>query len=157
MDAESVQTQALPTGQRPVGPIPDERGEHQCQGIEQDGAKEQPQDLPWRELAPVNPHGNGRVDNAYTHADRRHDAQQRGKCEDASDVLGSHGQIDGCGYGGSVANFALTQNHPFLACQPLQTYRATGMELVGGDADLGTEAEFKAIGKSRGGVDHDRG
>lgn len=38
-----------------------------------------------------------------------------------------------------------------------QAHRAAGVQLLGADADLGTEAELSAVGEPRGGVDQHRG
>src|SRR5690606_4677315 len=56
----------------------------------------------------------------------------------------------------SEAYLAVAKNDIFLRGQALQSDRAACMQLVGGDADLGTETVFEAVGAARRGVDHDR-
>ena len=50
------------------------------------------------------------------------------------------------------ANFAVAEDDVFLRGQAVQAYGAAGVEFVGGDADLGAEPEFGAVGEGGGGV-----
>ena len=56
-----------------------------------------------------------------------------------------------------LANFALPKHHPFHRGQALDAHGSSGVKLIGGDADFGPQAVFKAIGKTRAGVDHHAG
>src|SRR5579864_8949457 len=57
----------------------------------------------------------------------------------------------------SRASLAGTVNAVFEAGQLFRAHRATGVELAGGYADFGTEAELPAVSElGRGVVQHDR-
>ena len=43
---------------------------------------------------------------------------------------------------------------PFVGREPFERDRPAGVEPPGGDADLGAEAEFAAVGELGAGVDH---
>ena len=48
-------------------------------------------------------------------------------------------------------------DHIFEGCQLFGADRSARVQLVGGDADLGAEAELAAVGELRRGVDHHDG
>src|SRR3989344_5428193 len=52
------------------------------------------------------------------------------------------------------ADVPIPEHDEFHRCQSFKSYRSARVQLVGGDADLGAEAIFKAVGKTRRGVDH---
>jgi hypothetical protein len=47
-----------------------------------------------------------------------------------------------------ASNVAITQHHKLLGGESFKPYGTPGMQFVGRDADLGTEAIFKAICKT---------
>src|SRR4029453_16169201 len=59
--------------------------------------------------------------------------------------------------GGSAAHFALSEHHVFERRQALEADRATCVQLVVADSDLGAETVLEAVCKSGRGVDHDGG
>src|SRR5690554_1915926 len=56
----------------------------------------------------------------------------------------------------SGPDVAVAEYHVLLGGQPFEANRATGVDLVSGDADLGPQTILKAIGKAGRGVDHHR-
>src|SRR5690349_5615926 len=50
----------------------------------------------------------------------------------------------------SGADLALALDNPLRGCQLGQAHRAAGVQLLRGDADLGTQAQLAAVGKARG-------
>src|SRR5690606_1792623 len=57
----------------------------------------------------------------------------------------------------SGADVPVAEHHVLLAGQAFQPYRAAGVQLVGGNADLRAQAVLEAVGETGGGVDHHRG
>ena len=47
-----------------------------------------------------------------------------------------------------AAYLAIAEDDPFLAGQSFEADRATGVDLVGGDADFGAESILEAVGKA---------
>jgi hypothetical protein len=56
-----------------------------------------------------------------------------------------------------IANFTLAQYNVLERSESFYTNRPTGVELVGGDANFGTQTKLEAVGKSGAGVDHHAG
>src|SRR5690625_4261053 len=56
----------------------------------------------------------------------------------------------------SGADVSFTFDDPGRGGQLRQAHRPASMQLLGGDANLGTQAEFGAVGEPGGGVDHNR-
>ena len=50
---------------------------------------------------------------------------------------------------------AVADDDVFQGRQAFQAHRATCMQLVGTDTDLGTQAVLETVGKSTRGIDHD--
>src|SRR5690554_2391283 len=55
-----------------------------------------------------------------------------------------------------ATNVSVAKHHVFFAGQPQQSDRATGMQLVGGNADFRAQTVLETIGKTGRGVDHHR-
>src|SRR5512134_1759138 len=78
-------------------------------------------------------------------------------------IAGKSSPVAGSMIGGSLsgaarsgADLATAENDPLLAGEPLQSDRTAGVQLVGGDADLGAQPVLEAVGEARRGVDHHR-
>src|SRR5690554_8137173 len=56
----------------------------------------------------------------------------------------------------SGPDVAVAEYHIFLGSQAFQANRATGVDLVGGNADFSPQAIFETVRKASGGVDHHR-
>src|SRR5690554_5288480 len=56
----------------------------------------------------------------------------------------------------SGPDVAVAEYHIFLGSQAFQANRATGVDLVGGNADFSPQAIFETVRKAGGGVDHHR-
>src|SRR5690554_2469 len=56
----------------------------------------------------------------------------------------------------SGPDVAVAEYHVFLGSQAFQANRATGVDLVGGNADFSPQAIFETVRKAGGGVDHHR-
>ena len=55
-----------------------------------------------------------------------------------------------------ATNLPRAVHHIFLASEPLEAYRTTGVNFVGRNANLSAQAIFETIGKPSRSVNHDR-
>src|SRR5262245_22383660 len=53
-----------------------------------------------------------------------------------------------------LADLSVAVNHVLVSCQFLESARSAGVELVGTDANLGSQSKFEAVVESRAGIDH---
>lgn len=56
-----------------------------------------------------------------------------------------------------LARLAVADGDPALGCQLFEAHGAVGVDLAGGDADFGAEAELEAVVEAGGGVHEDAG
>src|SRR3989338_2058184 len=55
-----------------------------------------------------------------------------------------------------LADVSVAEHHEFDRGQPFEPDRTTGMQLVGGDANLDADSLLETVGEARRGVDHHR-
>ena len=54
-------------------------------------------------------------------------------------------------------DMSISSDYIFIAAKLLQTHRASGVELLRGDANLAAQAELTAVGESGAGIDINSG
>src|SRR5574343_1157022 len=71
-------------------------------------------------------------------------------------LCGKPGAVEGSRRRCLTAYVPVAEHDPLLAGQAFEADRAAGVDLVGRDADFGTQAVFETIGEARRGIDHHR-